>query len=73
MVLMLIGYLGPLGIALYFAGSFVEKKRSEVRVRDEMCGVTPAIVLAGVIIIVNLLAYLPFIALGPVIEHFTIV
>lgn len=73
MLLMLIGYLGPLGLALYFAGSFVEKKRSEVRVRDEMCGIAPAIVLAGIVIVVNLLAYLPFIALGPVIEHFMIV
>jgi len=66
---MLIGRFAPIGILLALSGSMIQRKRTaEVGLRTD--SVTFSVVLIGTILIVVVLTFFPFLALGPILSLF---
>jgi len=68
-LVMLIGRFAPIGLLLALAGSMINRKRStEIGLRTD--SITFTIVLVGSILLLVVLTFFPFLALGPVLEFF---
>ena len=68
-LVMLIGRFTPIGLLLALAGSMINRKRStEIGLRTD--SITFTIVLVGSILLLVVLAFFPFLALGPILEFF---
>jgi len=68
-VVMLIGRFAPIGLLLALGGSMIGRKRStEVGFRTD--NMTFTIVLVGTILLLVVLTFLPFLALGPILSYF---
>jgi potassium-transporting ATPase potassium-binding subunit len=68
-LVMLIGRFAPIGLLLALAGSMINRKRStEIGLRTD--SITFTIVLVGSILLLVVLTFFPFLALGPILEFF---
>lgn len=68
-IVMFVGRYAPIGLLLALAGSMINRKRkSETGLKTE--SITFSLVLVGSIIILVVLTFLPFLALGPILEYF---
>jgi K+-transporting ATPase ATPase A chain len=68
-IVMLIGRFAPIGLLLALSGSMLKRKRtSEVGLKTD--SVTFSVVLVGTILIVVVLTFFPFLALGPILSLF---
>ena len=68
-LIMLIGRYVPVGLLLALSGSMIRRKRTaEIGLRTDSATFT--IVLVGTILIMVVLAFLPFLALGPILSFF---
>src|SRR5213594_3716391 len=68
-LVMFIGRFAPIGILLSLAGSMINRKRStEIGLRTD--SITFTIVLVGSILLLVVLTFFPFLALGPILEFF---
>src|SRR2546429_1890121 len=68
-LVMFIGRFVPIGLLLALAGSMMNRKRStEIGLRTD--SITFTIVLVGSILLLVVLAFFPFLALGPILEFF---
>jgi K+-transporting ATPase ATPase A chain len=68
-LVMFIGRFAPIGLLLALAGSMINRKRStEIGLRTD--SITFTIVLVGSILLLVVLAFFPFLALGPILEFF---
>ncbi len=68
-LVMFIGRFAPIGLLLCLAGSMINRKRStEIGLRTDT--ITFAIVLVGSILLLVVLTFFPFLALGPILEFF---
>jgi len=68
-VVMFIGRFAPIGLLLALAGSMISRKRStEIGLRTD--SITFTIVLIGSILLLVVLTFFPFLALGPILEFF---
>ena len=68
-LVMLIGRFAPMALLLALAGSMINRRRtSEVGLRTD--SLTFTIVLVGSILLLVVLAFFPFLALGPILELF---
>jgi K+-transporting ATPase ATPase A chain len=66
---MLVGRFVPIGILLALGGSMIGRKRStEVGFRTDNMVFT--VVLVGTILLLVVLTFLPFLALGPILSYF---
>jgi len=68
-IVMLIGRFAPIGLLLALSGSMIQRKRTaEVGLRTD--SVTFSVVLVGTILILVVLTFFPFLALGPILSFF---
>ena len=68
-LVMLIGRFAPIGILLALSGSMIQRKRTaEVGLKTD--SVTFSVVLIGTILILVVLTFFPFLALGPILSFF---
>jgi potassium-transporting ATPase potassium-binding subunit len=68
-LVMFIGRFAPIGLLLALAGSMINRKRStEIGLRTD--SITFTIVLVGSILLLVVLAFFPFLTLGPILEFF---
>jgi len=68
-LVMFIGRFAPIGLLLALAGSMINRKRStEIGLRTD--SITFTIVLVGSILLLVVLTFFPFLALGPILEFF---
>src|SRR5438094_2041553 len=68
-LVMFIGRFAPIGFLLALAGSMINRKRStEIGLRTD--SITFTIVLVGSILLLVVLTFFPFLALGPILEFF---
>jgi K+-transporting ATPase ATPase A chain len=68
-VVMFVGRFAPIGILLALGGSMIGRKRStEVGFRTD--NMTFTVVLVGTILLLVVLTFLPFLALGPILSYF---
>ena len=68
-LVMLIGRFAPIGLLLALAGSMINRKRStEIGLRTD--SITFTVVLVGSILLLVVLTFFPFLALGPILEFF---
>jgi K+-transporting ATPase ATPase A chain len=68
-LVMLAGRFAPIGFLLALAGSMIGRKRStEVGLKTD--SITFSIVLVGSTLILVVLTFFPFLALGPILSHF---
>jgi K+-transporting ATPase ATPase A chain len=68
-LVMFIGRFAPIGILLALAGSMINRKRStEIGLRTD--SITFTVVLVGSILLLVVLTFFPFLALGPILEFF---
>jgi K+-transporting ATPase ATPase A chain len=68
-IVMLIGRFAPIAILLALSGSMIQRKRTaEVGLRTD--SVTFSIVLIGTILILVVLTFFPFLAVGPILSFF---
>ena len=68
-VVMFVGRYAPIGVLLALAGSMIGRKRStEVGLRTD--SVIFSVVLIGSILILVVLTFFPFLALGPILSYF---
>jgi K+-transporting ATPase ATPase A chain len=68
-LVMLAGRFAPIGFLLALAGSMIGRKRStEVGLKTD--SITFSIVLVGSTLILIVLTFFPFLALGPILSHF---
>ncbi len=68
-LVMFIGRFAPIGLLLALAGSLINRKRStEIGLRTD--SITFTIVLVGSILLLVVLTFFPFLALGPILEFF---
>jgi K+-transporting ATPase ATPase A chain len=66
-LVMLIGRFAPIGLLLALSGSMIQRKRTaEIGLRTD--SVTFSIVLIGTILILVVLTFFPFLALGPILS-----
>jgi len=68
-LVMFIGRFAPIGLLLALAGSMINRKRStEIGLRTD--SITFTIVLVGSILLLVVLTFFPFLALGPILQFF---
>jgi len=68
-LVMFLGRFAPIGLLLALAGSMINRKRStEIGLRTD--SITFTIVLVGSILLLVVLTFFPFLALGPILEFF---
>src|SRR5206468_12790944 len=68
-LVMFIGRFAPIGLLLALAGSMINRRRStEIGLRTD--SITFTIVLVGSILLLVVLTFFPFLALGPILEFF---
>ena len=68
-LVMFIGRFAPVGLLLALAGSMINRKRStEIGLRTD--SITFTIVLVGSILLLVVLTFFPFLALGPILQFF---
>src|SRR5437870_675449 len=68
-LVMFIGRFAPIGFLLALAGSMINRKRStEIGLRTD--SITFTIVLVGSILLLVVLTFFPFLALGPILQFF---
>jgi len=68
-IVMFLGRFAPIGLLLALAGSMINRKRStEIGLRTD--SITFIIVLVGSILLLVVLTFFPFLALGPILEQF---
>jgi K+-transporting ATPase ATPase A chain len=68
-IVMFLGRFAPIGLLLALAGSMINRKRStEIGLRTD--SITFTIVLIGSILLLVVLTFFPFLALGPILEQF---
>jgi K+-transporting ATPase ATPase A chain len=68
-LVMFLGRFVPIGLLLALAGSMINRKRStEIGLRTD--SITFTIVLVGSILLLVVLTFFPFLALGPILEFF---
>jgi len=68
-LVMFIGRFAPIGLLLALAGSMIKRNRStEIGLRTD--SITFTIVLVGSILLLVVLTFFPFLALGPILEFF---
>jgi K+-transporting ATPase ATPase A chain len=68
-IVMLIGRFAPIGLLLALSGSMIKRKRTaEIGLRTD--SVTFSVVLVGTILILVVLTFFPFLALGPILSFF---
>jgi K+-transporting ATPase ATPase A chain len=68
-LVMLIGRFAPIGLLLALSGSMIQRKRTaEVGLKTD--SVTFSVVLVGTILILVVLTFFPFLALGPILSFF---
>ena len=68
-IVMLVGRFAPICLLLALSGSMIQRKRtSEVGLKTD--SVTFSVVLVGTILIVVVLTFFPFLALGPILSFF---
>jgi K+-transporting ATPase ATPase A chain len=68
-IVMFVGRYAPIGLLLALSGSMIGRKRTpEVGLKTD--GITFTIVLIGTIIILVVLTFFPFLALGPILSYF---
>jgi K+-transporting ATPase ATPase A chain len=68
-LVMFIGRFAPIGLLLALAGSMINRKRStEIGLRTD--SITFTVVLVGSILLLVVLTFFPFLALGPILEFF---
>jgi K+-transporting ATPase ATPase A chain len=68
-LVMFIGRYAPIGILLALAGSMINRRRStEIGLKTD--SITFTIVLIGSILLLVVLTFFPFLALGPILEQF---
>jgi K+-transporting ATPase ATPase A chain len=68
-LVMFIGRFAPIGLLLALAGSMINRKRStEIGLKTD--SITFTIVLVGSILLLVVLTFFPFLALGPILEFF---
>jgi K+-transporting ATPase ATPase A chain len=68
-LVMLIGRFAPIGLLLALSGSMVQRKRTaEIGLKTD--SVTFSVVLIGTILILVVLTFFPFLALGPILSFF---
>jgi K+-transporting ATPase ATPase A chain len=66
-LVMLIGRFAPIGLLLALSGSMIQRKRTaEIGLRTD--SVTFSVVLVGTILILVVLTFFPFLALGPILS-----
>jgi potassium-transporting ATPase potassium-binding subunit len=68
-LVMLIGRFAPIGLLLALAGSMINRKRS-TEIGLKTGSITFTIVLVGSILLLVVLTFFPFLALGPILEFF---
>ena len=69
-LVMLIGRFAPIGILLALGGSMIDRKRLSTAAGIRTDSVIFSIVLVGSILVLVLLTFFPFLALGPILEFF---
>jgi potassium-transporting ATPase potassium-binding subunit len=69
-LVMLIGRFAPIGILLALGGSMIDRKRLLTGAGVRTDSVIFSIVLVGSILVLVLLTFFPFLALGPILEFF---
>ena len=68
-IVMLIGRFAPIGLLLALSGSMIKRKRTaEIGLRTD--SVTFSVVLVATILILVVLTFFPFLALGPILSFF---
>lgn len=68
-IVMLVGRFAPIGVLLALSGSMIDRKRSPtIGLRTD--SLTFTIVLVGSILLLVVLTFFPFLALGPILEFF---
>ncbi len=68
-LVMLFGRFAPIGLLLALAGSMINRKRStEIGLKTD--SITFTVVLVGSILLLVVLTFFPFLALGPILEFF---
>ncbi len=68
-LVMFVGRFAPIGLLLALAGSMINRKRSsEIGLRTD--SITFTIVLVGSILLLVVLTFFPFLALGPILQFF---
>ena len=68
-IVMFLGRFLPIGVLLALAGSMINRKRtSEIGLKTD--SITFTIVLVGSILLLVVLTFFPFLALGPILEFF---
>ena len=65
-----IGRYAPIGLMLALAGSMIGRKRSVTAGGLKTESLTFSLVLVGSILILVVLTFLPFLALGPILSYF---
>jgi len=66
----LIGRYAPIGLMLALAGSVIGRKRSSEAGGLKTESLTFSVVLVGSVLILVVLTFLPFLALGPILSYF---
>jgi potassium-transporting ATPase potassium-binding subunit len=69
-LVMLIGRFAPIGLLLALGGSMIDRKRLLTGAGVRTDSVIFSIVLIGSILVLVLLTFFPFLALGPILEFF---
>jgi K+-transporting ATPase ATPase A chain len=69
-VVILIGRYAPVGLMLALAGSMIGRKRSAAIAGLRTDSITFSAVLVGSILVLVVLTFLPFLALGPILSYF---
>lgn len=69
-IVMLLGRFAPIGLLLALAGSMIDRKRLTTNAGVKTDSILFTLVIVGSILVLVLLTFFPFLALGPILEFF---